>query len=41
MPKIAYKDIKFQAKTLNLIQLINSIVEEYHRQGYDLTLRQV
>lgn len=41
MPKIAYRDIKFQAKTLNLIQLINSIVQEYHEQGYDLTLRQV
>ena len=41
MPKIAYRDIKFQSKTLNLIELINSIVDEYHRQGYDLTLRQV
>lgn len=41
MPKIAYKNIKFQAKTLNLIELINSIVAEYHAQGYDLTLRQV
>lgn len=41
MPKIAYKEIKFQDKTLKLIQLINSIVEEYHEQGYDLTLRQV
>ena len=41
MPKIAYKETKFQAKTLNLIELINSIVSEYHAQGYDLTLRQV
>lgn len=41
MPKIAYRDIKFQAKTLSLIELINSIVAEYHAQGYDLTLRQV
>lgn len=41
MPKIAYKEIKFQAKTLSLIELINSIVNEYHSQGYDLTLRQV
>ena len=41
MPKIAYREIKFQEKTLNLIELINSIVAEYHAQGYDLTLRQV
>lgn len=41
MPFIAYREIKFQEKTRNLIDLINSIVSEYHAQGYDLTLRQV
>lgn len=41
MPKIQYKDIKFRDSTLQVINLINSIVSEYHAQGYDLTLRQV
>lgn len=41
MPKIAYTEINFREKTLGLINLINSIVAEYHEQGYDLTLRQV
>jgi hypothetical protein len=41
MPKVKYQDIKFRQDTLNLIQLINSIVTEYNAQGFDLTLRQV
>lgn len=41
MPKIAYKDISFRKTSLDLISLINSVIEEYQIQGYDLTLRQL
>lgn len=41
MPKFKYKEIKFQAKSYELIQLVNSVITEYERQGYELTLRQV
>lgn len=41
MPKIQYKDIKFQSKSLVLIQLVNAVIAEYDAQGYELTLRQV
>ena len=41
MPKRQYKDINFQSKSLDLIQLVNSVIEEYDAQGYELTLRQV
>lgn len=41
MPRIKYQDIKFRDSTLTTISLINSIVEEYKSQGFDLTLRQV
>lgn len=41
MPKIKYKDIRFQSKSLELIELVNCVVDEYSKQGYDLTLRQV
>lgn len=40
MPKIEYKAIKFQQKSLDLISLVNQVVEEYQAQGYELTLRQ-
>ena len=40
MPKIRYKDIRFQGKSLELIELVNGVVDEYSKQGYDLTLRQ-
>lgn len=40
MPKIQYKEIKFQQKSLDLIELVNQVVEEYQAQGYELTLRQ-
>lgn len=40
MPKIEYKSIKFQQKSLELINLVNQVVEEYQAQGYELTLRQ-
>lgn len=41
MPKIQYKEIKFQKKSLDLIELVNQVVDEYSAQGYELTLRQV
>lgn len=41
MPKILYKPINFQQKSLQLIELVNQVIGEYHSQGYDLTLRQV
>lgn len=41
MPKIRYKEIKFQQKSLDLIELVNQVVDEYSAQGYELTLRQV
>jgi len=39
--KIQYRDIKFQNKSLELIERVNSIISEYNAQGYELTLRQV
>lgn len=41
MPKIRYKEIRFQQKSLDLIELVNQVVDEYSAQGYELTLRQV
>ena len=41
MPKIAYIEKKFQAKTLETIETANQIIEEYFAQGFDLTLRQL
>lgn len=41
MSKLKYKDIKFQGKSLETIERVNSIVTEYSDQGYELTLRQV
>lgn len=41
MSKVQYKDIKFQSKSLELIERVNSIIAEYDAQGYELTLRQV
>ena len=41
MPKIQYKDVRFQSKSLSLISLVNEVINEYHAQGYELTLRQV
>lgn len=40
MPKIQYKEIAFRQKSLDLIDLINSVIDEYCVQGYELTLRQ-
>ena len=41
MPKRKYKEIKFQSKSLELIELVNRVIAEYDAQGYELTLRQV
>ena len=41
MPKVQYVNIKFQSKSLDLIELVNSVIDEYAAQGYELTLRQV
>lgn len=39
--KQRYQDIQFQAKTRQLIDLVNGIAEEYQEKGYKLTLRQM
>lgn len=41
MPKIAYIEKSFQKKRLDLIAKSNSIIAEYDRQGFTLTLRQL
>ena len=40
MPKIQYKEINFRSKSLELIELVNGVIDEYRTQGYELTLRQ-
>ena len=41
MPRIAYIDKNFRANSLELIEHVNGVVDEYRAQGYSLTLRQV
>lgn len=41
MPKICYTAKRFQSASLSVIQKANEILEDYARQGYDLTLRQL
>ncbi len=41
MPKVAYIEKKFQRDSLQTIENCNRIVEDYQRQGYRLTLRQL
>lgn len=41
MPKIAYRDWKPTADTLQLLDKANEIIADYAAQGYDLTLRQL
>lgn len=41
MPKICYKSINFRKQSLDLIDLINQVIDEYIVMGYELTLRQV
>jgi hypothetical protein len=39
--KAKFKDVEFRKNSLDRITLINEIVEDYQRQGYDLSLRQL
>lgn len=41
MARIAYEDWNPSAKTIEIIRVANTICADYHRQGYDLTLRQL
>lgn len=41
MPKYQYREINFRPASMQLIEIINGVIEEYTAQGYDLTLRQV
>lgn len=41
MSKICYREINFRQKSLDLIDLVNHVIEEYDAQGFNLTLRQV
>lgn len=41
MAKIQYREIKFRADSLALIELASEIIEDYDEMGYDLTLRQL
>lgn len=36
MSKRKYKDIRFHGKSLETIERVNAIVEEYEAQGYEL-----
>lgn len=40
MPKICYVSKNFRGNSLDLIDKINEVIEEYSRQNYTLTLRQ-
>lgn len=40
MPCIAYKEINFRQKSLDLINIINDVIGAYRADGYELTLRQ-
>lgn len=39
--KICYQEINFRQQSLQLIEWVNQVIEEYQEKGYDLTLRQV
>ena len=39
--KHAYNKINFRNKTLEIIETANTIIDEYKKEGYDLTLRQL
>lgn len=40
MPKIKYKEDSFKPESLERIELINEVLEEYSSAGYEMTLRQ-
>lgn len=37
MPKIAYREKKLSAGSLEIVEQANRILEEYAKQGFDLT----
>lgn len=39
--KEQFKELKFRAETLKMIESANEIIAAYQRQGYTLTLRQL
>lgn len=39
--RIAYIEKKFRADTLRFIHVVNTVIREYQRRGYKLTLRQL
>lgn len=41
MPKEKFRDVKFRKASLDLIQQANQILDDYEKQGYKLTLRQL
>lgn len=41
MPKIVYRERRFRAATLAIIERAEQVCEEYQTQGYDITLRQL
>lgn len=41
MPKVCYKETRFKPGTRRNIEQANTIIAEYSRQGFDLTLRQL
>lgn len=41
MPLIVYRDHKFRADKLKLVDIVNDIIVEYISQGFKLTLRQI
>jgi len=41
MSKIVYRTFNFRTRTLEIIDIANSIIEKYQADGYDLTLRQL
>jgi len=41
MPNIEYQSFHFNTDSLKLIDYVNEIIDDYNKQGYSLTLRQV
>lgn len=41
MPKIRYESKRFRAETLRVLDLVGGIVQQYQRQGFTLSLRQL
>lgn len=41
MPKIEYIPKNFRSDTLQLIEMANTVIEDYQARGYELTLRQL